>query len=629
MKRSTLFFSLSCLASLLAIASCSGLADVSGQGDSALAYISLDKGASRTLLPVDDNTISLLENFTLTGTFSDGSAQTFAEGLSYEELSESAFAISSFGIWNFRLSAEKSGLSYAGTAANVNIRQAARVALSFKMSRVAQAGGTGAFELSLSLSDSVLSAAGAITAALYDDSGESLVLGFEEAPLSVSGNSAVYEGNGVAAGNYMCKVRFYSDSNREYLMSVYPVGIVVESNLTSRGTESISKIAERYAITYRLNHGTNSPDNPDFFEPGGGAIALKAPSRQNCYFDGWYASSDYSGDAITEIPAGTKSSVKLYAKWDDPIGSVILKDGSRVKYRDVANYNFTDANPAVAVIAFRGGYVWGDDNPTKAGQDGVWYGVGVVQGHGLAWAYDLNAGKWWYEQDRDGVNINFKKIRLYETSKGEVSYEGDTDGSDNWAAICEQDIWNTDSDERIAAAYPLFHWMLHYAQTAGLVGSAFESGWYIPSATELLSISMASYEKDEEEADPAQEPDNGWHFVNSSIADYVDRIDEVLELIGSEKFTDGDLWSSSQYPGSSEDECDAAYEATLAQYYDILENGPPESNATSSDEIVINVRDASQFGNAWGIAGGSGGKQSEGDAVAIRPFDIENMPCVK
>ena len=66
-----------------------------------------------------------------------------------------------------------------------------------------------------------------------------------------------------------------------------------------------------YKITYRLNGGTNHPDNPSSFTAAK-SVTLKKPSRTGYTFLGWYNSS---GKKITKIPKGTTKRLKLTAKW--------------------------------------------------------------------------------------------------------------------------------------------------------------------------------------------------------------------------------------------------------------------------------------------------------------------------
>lgn len=69
-----------------------------------------------------------------------------------------------------------------------------------------------------------------------------------------------------------------------------------------------------YSITYNLNGGTNSAKNISSFTKIDVPIKLYDPTKENADFLGWYATSDFSGEKVTEIT--TASNVTLYARWD-------------------------------------------------------------------------------------------------------------------------------------------------------------------------------------------------------------------------------------------------------------------------------------------------------------------------
>lgn len=70
-----------------------------------------------------------------------------------------------------------------------------------------------------------------------------------------------------------------------------------------------------YIVTYELNGGYNHSENPDGFDKGNDAIQLHEPSKIGCEFLGWYDNTNFSGSAVTEIPANTNEDKSFYAKW--------------------------------------------------------------------------------------------------------------------------------------------------------------------------------------------------------------------------------------------------------------------------------------------------------------------------
>ena len=66
--------------------------------------------------------------------------------------------------------------------------------------------------------------------------------------------------------------------------------------------------AAGYAVVYKLNGGTNHPENPQYC---GSALELMDPSRTGYTFDGWYTDSKFK-KAFTGIVSGK---LTVYAKW--------------------------------------------------------------------------------------------------------------------------------------------------------------------------------------------------------------------------------------------------------------------------------------------------------------------------
>lgn len=79
-------------------------------------------------------------------------------------------------------------------------------------------------------------------------------------------------------------------------------------------TSEPSYLQHFYSVSYELYGGTNSGDNPLYYNQEN--IVLKDPVRPGYIFDGWYTSSDFRADSlITEIDASLKKSIRIFAKW--------------------------------------------------------------------------------------------------------------------------------------------------------------------------------------------------------------------------------------------------------------------------------------------------------------------------
>jgi uncharacterized repeat protein (TIGR02543 family) len=71
----------------------------------------------------------------------------------------------------------------------------------------------------------------------------------------------------------------------------------------------------KYSITYNLNEGT-MPAAATTYNTGSATITLPTPTKDGYTFDGWYNNAEFTGTAVTEIPAGSTGNRTFYAKWN-------------------------------------------------------------------------------------------------------------------------------------------------------------------------------------------------------------------------------------------------------------------------------------------------------------------------
>ena len=84
-------------------------------------------------------------------------------------------------------------------------------------------------------------------------------------------------------------------------------------NLRIKALTSDSSV-QTYDITYKMNSGTNSSKNPEYYASNSSTITLKTPTRDGYHFLGWYTDSSYT-NKITKISGSTGKDLTLYAKW--------------------------------------------------------------------------------------------------------------------------------------------------------------------------------------------------------------------------------------------------------------------------------------------------------------------------
>lgn len=185
------------------------------------------------------------------------------------------------------------------------------------------------------------------------------------------------------------------------------------------------------------------------------------------------------------------------------VGDIILNDGSKVNYETAKNYTGSDLDglksKAIAVI-FRA-----DTASKKA------LGVGLKHNRsGLAWCTD----------DANAYNTNIKTIQCPATgSAGNLTFTGDTDGSDNLEQIASfLTTAELNNDTTDASKYPAFYFAKKYKTTAINLGSAYENGWYLPTVAELFDI---------------------WKVKAT--------VDAASSLCGGSRFGNSYYWASSQY----------------------------------------------------------------------------------
>ena len=109
-------------------------------------------------------------------------------------------------------------------------------------------------------------------------------------------------------------------------------------------------------IFYETNGGTLPEDAVDVFAKGEEAT-LPTPTQGISEFAGWYTTPDFTGEALSRVPAGASGILKLYAKWnriffaEDFRGSDLALSGEGAKATVGGSYiSIVDGEDAVADI---------------------------------------------------------------------------------------------------------------------------------------------------------------------------------------------------------------------------------------------------------------------------------------
>lgn len=71
-----------------------------------------------------------------------------------------------------------------------------------------------------------------------------------------------------------------------------------------------------FDIVYELNGGTNHADNPKKYSTDKLPVELKAPSKTDFTFEGWYKEKEFK-NKVEKIEKGTTGKLTFYAKWSE------------------------------------------------------------------------------------------------------------------------------------------------------------------------------------------------------------------------------------------------------------------------------------------------------------------------
>lgn len=136
------------------------------------------------------------------------------------------------------------------------------------------------------------------------------------------------------------------------------------------------------------------------------------------------------------------------------VGDIILTDGTKVSVNEVETYSPDNANKPIGVVAMISD-IYGVSTPKVIGLQ--------KSASGLKWAPSSATG-----YGKKFTNIVCTPSKTGSGAALTATFTGDTDGSDNWAEICDVDPEGT---ANAATNYPAFNFANTYGATAGLTGT--------------------------------------------------------------------------------------------------------------------------------------------------------------
>ena len=116
-----------------------------------------------------------------------------------------------------------------------------------------------------------------------------------------------------------------------------------------------------YTISYNLEGGTNSFENPANYTIESSDIVLASPVKNGYAFKGWYSDSGFTTQ-IQTIPTGSHGDISVFAKWQAIEYSITYIGAENAENNNPAKYTIEDSITLVA--AEKSGYTfdgWFDD----------------------------------------------------------------------------------------------------------------------------------------------------------------------------------------------------------------------------------------------------------------------------
>ena len=168
-----------------------------------------------------------------------------------------------------------------------------------------------------------------------------------------------------------------------------------------------------YTITYNLNGGTNSENNPATYNIESSTIQLEDPQRKGYSFKGWYKEEGFV-NKVTTIDNGSYGAVELFAKWEIINFNItyVLNDGVAINplTYNVETETFTLNYPTKEGYLFKG---W-----TGTDLNGLTIDVTIEKGSTGDRAYTANFELPEFKFDNAGLEtgeviyINGQKVNL-------------------------------------------------------------------------------------------------------------------------------------------------------------------------------------------------------------------------
>jgi len=164
-------------------------------------------------------------------------------------------------------------------------------------------------------------------------------------------------------------------------------------------------------------------------------------------------------DMVSFLGAGKRGGI-FAAGSSYNVGDVLLKDGTIISYYPGINFTEEEKSNFVGVLY----------DIDEKGEPRGW--LGKEADTTLSWSAMIDGSVNNNKNMASGIDC------LYSGYGADLRFvdEAVTDGSENWAYICEKDPIGTSSD-KVAESYPAFNWVNNYASDNNLTATDYAEGW--------------------------------------------------------------------------------------------------------------------------------------------------------
>lgn len=360
---------------------------------------------------------------------------------------------------------------------------------------------------------------------------------------------------------------------KKLLFALFTAALAVCFSSCSNGNDGEEEsVPETYTVTYL--DGVNIleiavPSDSTQYNAGD-TVTVKfsdVGDRDYYTFAGWTdGTTSYTSSGTTTFTIN--SNVTLIAQWTftswpydyegtkastaaKEVGDIVFNDGSAMQYQTFISLDEAERNTkkgkAIALIFYKGTGLNSDTftisndgtiNVTNRDTTTVrTLGVGLKHG-GLPPTYYPSYAWCNYSAQAKGIKITTIQCPI-SGSSGAYTFTGDKNGSDNLAQIAdfltaEENCSDDTTGEWAADHYPAFYFAKNYKDVSGsnVNGTAYETGWYLPSNAELYQI-----------------------YANGKGVNKIFDIDAASETLGGNKFESSWYESASQAEIQNEANC--------------------------------------------------------------------------